>query len=100
MKYRISLANDDDFQKTVIGNMDTVRNFVSKYFGEIAGKHVSVLPWRLVHLQVLNALCREEVSFIRECDDFDYCLYWFVDGEYKHMVLSVCTEEAAINAGR
>lgn len=87
MKYRVSTV-DNEF-KTTVNSRDEVRKVVSEHVKAVVGKYVSILPWRLVHLEVLNALCQEQITFIRETDDLEYCLYWFIDGEYKDIMIFV-----------
>ncbi len=89
IKYKITTPEGEDIGKA--NSADGVRDTVVAYCKALLNrKRVPILPHELVHLDVLNFLCQEKITFLREGLDGDWTLYRFVDGEFGYIYFCVC----------
>lgn len=80
MQYKVSIM------EKVLGKAKTkdgVLKIVLKNAKSIVGRNVPVLPWGLVHNDVVNAIYSEKVTFLRETWDGEWNLCWYINGAYK-----------------
>lgn len=62
---------------------DGIIKIIQKHVKSTIGRTAPLLPYALVHNDVINALYKEKETFLRETYAGEWNLSWYADTEYR-----------------